>query len=195
VSYSDEFRYRGKSADQIFRDLVFHANGFRLQHDAVVVKVGPNPFLSTDPQQRDTVAEVQIPRRDVVYRRANTTGRKSFTYSRLQLGDVMPCWDRRFAAPTQDGSTYDILDQINDYFDTCFTVQDLVDVPYQASYFTLILQAKPTSVAWQGQYGSVPQVTDLIPLKKLIGFTPYVNPIPTLSVETVILSGFTPATV
>lgn len=189
---ASSFQYRGKSSDQIFRDLIFFSVGYRLPQATVVIKVGPNPFQASDALGRDTTAEIRVPRHDPAYRYCNSIGKKTVTYSRLQLSSLKPRWDVYFTPPTQPGSTYDLLDQINTYFDTCLTMDDLEDLPYNVDRFFLILQAKATSVAWQGQYGLLPQVDELIPIRKLNGFMPYSVPVPAIGVSKVILTGFTP---
>ena len=171
-------RYYGKTSDEIFRDLVYYTNGYRLPHHATVVKVEPNPFQTQDPLGRDTQAEVAIPA-DPYCHAPQQMSTRTVTYSRLNLSVLQPRWDRYFEAPTTDSSTYQLLDQINQYFNTCFTVYDLEDVAYPAGNFALVLRAQAMSSAWQGQYGQVPQLANLIPVKKLAGFTPYV---PDLSV-------------
>lgn len=166
-------RYYGKTSDEIFRDLVYYTNGYRLPRHAAVVKVEPNPFQAQDPLNRDTQADVAIPP-DPCCHAPQEQSVQTVTYSRLNLSVLQPRWDRYFEAPSGASSTYDLLNQINEYFNTCFTVHDLEDVTYPAGNFALVLKAKPLSIAWQGQYGRVPQLANLIPIKKLSGFKVYV---------------------
>lgn len=175
---SSTLRYSGRSSMQIFRDLVYFSTGYRLPEEAIVVTVEPNPYQSSDVLGRNTVATTMMPTKQSAYRTGNTTGNKTVTYSRYDLSVIKPRWDRYFDAPQQDTSTHAILDQINQFFDTCFTDQDLEDLPIEAARFNLILKASEHSVAWVGQYGSVPQLSTYLPVKKLSGFTVYQNPTP-----------------
>jgi hypothetical protein len=160
-----------KSSEDILRELIFINNGFYLPRDAEFSDLASYTPLPDDPEQRDTVVKVSIPKG----RWSQDTGEQWLRYKRLNLADIPTPDSGTLVAPGVPFTAVSLLPAINAYYDILLQSEDIVDTTYPIANGPFILQAASTSLAWEGQL-SMPvtfDLSDLIQVTALNAFHPH----------------------
>lgn len=143
----DDFDYN-RPAVQIMLDLIFISNGVRFDDDEVVVgtpqPLDQRPDLYWDP---NTFVRVTVP--DTVD--ARYEGETGFMYRRMTLRDL-PLEEGKLPLPVPPFPFYtsDVLDDINAYYGTQVTIDDIEDQEYVDSTSGLPIVFKSSSLIWMG---------------------------------------------
>ena len=151
--------YQYLGSQSIVSGLIWNLYGYQIPSDAVWgVPVAFDPTLE-DAYQRDTTLVITMPVTDLVY-----TGPATLTYSRIDLGTLVPASANVITMPDVPFSTYDILTQINTVYALGLTEDDVQDVQYINDQGPFNLIAKPGSLAWKNTLALTVNLSDLTPL-------------------------------
>lgn len=162
-----------RPSEEILRDLLYVGNGIRL--DPSGIRVGIPKALDLRPDidsDENTFIELHVDP-DLDQRFA---GHNGLLYRRVTLAEVPfpeppPSTIR---VPAYPFKTSDILEEINRYFGTQLTVNDIVDRVYLEDGDPLILTIHPDSLVYQGHISLAETLFGFVlPVTMLSGFTEY----------------------
>jgi hypothetical protein len=160
-----------KTSEELVRDLVFKDNGYKLPKDAVFGVPNAYAPIPGDRSRRDTWVDVHVPR----HWWQRDRGAVKLFYRRYNLDMLKLNPQKILALPTETFTLFSVLPQINAYYDTLLSEDDVMDATWEPGPGPFVMVAQSGSLAWEGEVNvafTIP-MSMVITQPNLTGFSQY----------------------